>query len=64
MMDALTWDRFSSLAKEGTPAVLQSLPCLTPEEYDLYTRLQAGNLRLEQKKIPQSFSNEQIRIRV
>lgn len=64
MMDALTWDRFSSLAKEGTPAVLQSLSCLTPEEYDLYTRLQAGNLRLEQEKIPQSFSNEQIGIHI
>lgn len=61
MMDFPTWNRFKSLAKAGTPALLQSLSHLTPEEYRLYTLLQENNLRLEQEKIPQLFSNEQIR---
>lgn len=58
MMDWSAWNAFQLLAKKGTPTTLQSLPYLTAEEYELYVFLQMNNLRLEQEKIPQIFSNE------
>lgn len=60
MMDKATWKTFSHLAKSGTPALLQNLPTLSPEEYSLYQILQAENLRLEQEKIPQQYASKQI----
>lgn len=60
MMDKLTWDTFRHLAKSGTSALLQELSSLLPEEYQLYKILQAGNIRLEQEKIPHMYAVKQI----
>lgn len=40
MMDWETFHTYRHLVKEGTPALLQTLPQLTLEEYDLYRFLQ------------------------
>lgn len=60
MMDWDTLNLYQSLLKEGTPAPLQALPHLTPEEYDLYCHLQNNNLRLEQERIPQEKVTKEI----
>lgn len=60
MMDWSTFYRYRSLMKEGTSALLQTLPHLTLEEYDLYSHLLKNNLRLEQERIPYKDALEEI----
>ena len=61
MMDWETFHTYRHLVKEGTPALLQTLPQLTLEEYDLYRFLQENNFRLEQEQIPNEDSIKKIK---
>lgn len=56
-----TFHTYRHLVKEGTPALLQTLPQLTLEEYDLYRFLQENNFRLEQEQIPNEDSIKKIK---
>lgn len=60
LMDWKTLNRYRPLLKKGTPAQIQVLPHLTPEEYELYLYLQDNNFRLEQERIPHTDAVEAI----
>lgn len=58
MMDQDTFYHFSY--GEGEPCTKQKLQMLTEEEHKLYQHLRVNNLRLEQEKITQSYSEKKI----
>jgi hypothetical protein len=58
MMDQATFDSFPDYRGKGTLSKVSSLACLTAEEQQLYRRVLENNERLEQEKIPQSYSNK------
>lgn len=61
MMDAATFDTFSAFVVSGTPATVQSLHELTPDEQQLYHRLAERNMRLEQEHIDVHYVEEKLR---
>jgi hypothetical protein len=53
-MDYTTLDRFGSLVIPGTGSVSEMPPHLTDDEQSAFLRCHAGNLRLEQERLPQA----------
>ncbi len=56
MMDEATFDAFEQFAGSGTPCPAGLMPQLTSPEQQLFERLAAGNIRLEQEHISHAFA--------
>lgn len=58
MMDETTFNKFDNYQGKGSASNICELANLTNHEHDLYLRVHAGNIRLEQEKITQVYVNE------
>ncbi|WP_246957814.1 Wadjet anti-phage system protein JetD domain-containing protein [Brachybacterium sp. Marseille-Q7125] len=61
LMDAETFARYAELAVTSPPPPMAELPSLTEGEQEMYQRLQADGLRLEQERIELSYAVETLR---
>ena len=61
MMNAEVLDRFMTPAATGKPATHEFVETLTSAERQAYAQVQAGNLLLEQEKIPHAFAVAELR---
>ena len=61
MMNAEVLDRFMTPAATGKPATHEFVETLTSAGRQAYAQVQAGNLLLEQEKIPHAFAVAELR---
>lgn len=61
MMGEATWERFARLRGSAKPAMYEETELLTPGERTVYELARAGNLLLEQEKLPHEYGVAELR---